>query len=189
LIDAGRVKFFSVNSANWTGLYNKSAHPFHRSYMQAQFDAYMREEVVPFIWDNCQSRIAISTMGASFGAYHAANTLFKHPDVVRRCFALSGVYDIKGFMGGMYDDNTYFNNPVDYLANLSDGSVLGQLAQCDIHVATGCGPWENSGPSYRLSGILNGKGIRHSLDDWGAQGGHDWPFWKHQMWEYVTRLF
>ncbi|HEV3219785.1 MAG TPA: hypothetical protein VGP66_01160, partial [Candidatus Acidoferrum sp.] len=23
LIDAGRVKFFSVNSANWAGLYNK----------------------------------------------------------------------------------------------------------------------------------------------------------------------
>jgi esterase/lipase superfamily enzyme len=92
-------------------------------------------------------------------------------------------------MDGMYDDSTYFNNPVDYLANLSDPSVLGRLAQCDIHVATGCGPWENSGPSYRLSGILNGKGIRHSLDDWGAQGGHDWPFWKHQMWEYVTRLF
>ena len=56
LIDAGRVKFFSVNSVNWAGFYNKGAHPFHRSYMQAQFDAYMREEVVPFIWDNCQSR-------------------------------------------------------------------------------------------------------------------------------------
>ncbi|HEY4879665.1 MAG TPA: hypothetical protein VIH97_11110, partial [Candidatus Acidoferrales bacterium] len=74
LIDAGRVKFFSVNSVNWAGLYNKGAHPFHRSYMQAQLDAYLREEVVPFIWDNCQSPgIGISTMGASFGAYHAAN--------------------------------------------------------------------------------------------------------------------
>jgi hypothetical protein len=30
LIDAGRVKFFSVNSVNWAGLYNKGAHPFHR---------------------------------------------------------------------------------------------------------------------------------------------------------------
>jgi esterase/lipase superfamily enzyme len=190
LIDAGRVKFFSVNSVNWAGFYNKSAHPFHRSYVQSQFDAYVREEVVPFIWDNCQSPgLAISTMGASFGAYHAANILFKHPDVIRRCFALSGVYDIRGFMSGMYDDNTYFNNPVDYLANLSDPWIFGQLAQCDIHIATGNGPWENSGPSYRLSKILADKGIRHSLDDWGPQGGHDWPFWKHQMWEYITRLF
>jgi esterase/lipase superfamily enzyme len=128
-------------------------------------------------------------MGASFGAYHAANTLFKHPDVVRRCFALSGVYDIKGFMDGMYDDNTYFNNPVDYLANLSDANIRAQLAQCDIHIATGCGPWENSGPSYRLSAILASQGIPHQLDDWGWEGGHDWPFWKHQMWEYINRLF
>jgi esterase/lipase superfamily enzyme len=184
------VKFFSLNSVNWAGFYNKGAHPFHRSYVQSQFDAYVREEVVPFVWDNCQSPgIAISTMGASFGAYHAANTLFKHPDVIRHCFALSGVYDIRGFMSGMYDDNTYFNNPVDYLANLSDPWIFAQLAQCDIHIATGNGPWENSGPSYRLSKILADKGIRHSLDDWGPQGGHDWPFWKHQMWEYVSRLF
>ncbi len=148
LIDAGRVKFFSINSVNSAGFYNKSAHPFHRSWVQSQFDAYVRYEVVPFIQDNCQSRdIAISTMGASFGAYHAANTLFKHPDVVRRCFALSGVYDIKNFMNGMYDDNTYFNNPVDYLSNLSDGNLMAQLSQCDIHIATGSGPWENSGPS------------------------------------------
>jgi esterase/lipase superfamily enzyme len=190
LIDAGRVKFFSVNSVNWAGFYNKGAHPFHRSYMQAQLDAYLREEVVPFIWESCQSPgIPISTMGASFGAYHAANTLFKHPDVFKRCFAMSGVYDVRNFMDGMYDDNFYFNNPVDYLANLSDPWLLGQLASCDIHIITGTGPWEKSGASYRLSEILSRKGIRHSLDDWGSQGGHDWPYWKNQMREYVSRLF
>ena len=76
LIDAGRVKFFSVNSMNRASFYNKRAHPFHRSYMQSQLDSYLREEVVPFIWNSCQSHgIGISTMGASFGAYHAANTL------------------------------------------------------------------------------------------------------------------
>ena len=46
--------------------------------------------------------------------------------MIRRCFALSGVYDIKNFMDGMYDDNTYFNNPVDYLSN-ADGHLAGQL--------------------------------------------------------------
>ena len=188
-IDAGKIKFFSVNSANHLGLYNKGAHPFHRSYMQSMFDAYLREEVVQFIWDNCQSQVAISTMGASFGAYHAANTLFKHPDVFKRCLAMSGVYDVRNFMNGMYDDNLYFNNPVDYLANLSNGWLLDEISSCDIHISTGSGPWEKSGPSYRLSEILWSKGIRHSLDDWGPQGGHDWPYWKHQMREYISRLF
>ena len=56
-------------------------------------------------------------LGASLGAYHAANTLFKHPDHVKRCYALSGVYDMRDSMDGMYNDNFYFNNPVDYMAN------------------------------------------------------------------------
>src|SRR5436309_13191246 len=91
-IDAGRIKFFTANSINGESFYNKSTHPFHRSYVQAMFDSYLHEEVVPFIWNNCQTQgIAISTMGASFGAYHAANSLFKHPAVIKRCSAMSGV--------------------------------------------------------------------------------------------------
>src|SRR6476661_2503216 len=75
-IDSGKVKFFSVNSINGLSFYNRGAHPFHRSYVQSVFDSYLRSEVVPFIFDNCKTRwIGISTMGASFGAYHAANTL------------------------------------------------------------------------------------------------------------------
>ena len=188
-IDAGRIKVFSVNHNASESFYNRGAHPYHRSWMQRMYDEYLREEVVPFVHTHCRGPLPISTMGASLGAYYAANLLFKHPDVVRRCFALSGVYDMKSFMDGMYDDNFYFNNPVDYLANLADPWYYEQLASCDIHLATGHGPWENSGPSRRLSAILWNKGIRHSLDDWGAEGGHDWPYWRHQMWEYVSRIF
>ena len=189
-IEAGRVKVFSINANSSEAFYNKGAHPYHRSWMQRMYDEYVREEVVPFIGTHCRAPgIAISTMGASLGAYHAANSLFKHPDVFKRCFALSGVYDMRRFMDGMYDDNFYFNNPVDYLSNLSDPWFYEQLATCDIHIATGTGPWEDSGQSYRLSGILSSKGIRHSLDDWGPMGGHDWPYWTHQMREYVGRLF
>ena len=64
--------------------------------------------------------IAITTMGASLGAYHAANTLFRYPHQVKRCYGLSGIYDLREFMDGIYDDNFYFHNPVDYVANLSD---------------------------------------------------------------------
>src|SRR6267154_2447210 len=83
----------------------------------------------------------------------------------------------------------YFNNPVDYLSNASDPWFYQQIATCDIHISTGTGPWENSGPTYHLSEVLSSKGIRHSLDNWGPQGGHDWPYWKHQMREYISKLF
>jgi esterase/lipase superfamily enzyme len=92
-------------------------------------------------------------------------------------------------MDGMSDDNFYFNNPVSYLSNLSDPAILSQLARCDIHIATGSGPWERSSYSHQLSEVLKKKGIAHHLDDWGEQGGHDWPYWKNQMREYLGRLF
>lgn len=188
-LDEGRIKIFSINAVTNESFYNKSAHPYHRSYVQQQYDAYVRHEVVPFIHHQCQGAFGISTLGSSLGAYHAANTLFKHPDVIRRCFALSGVYDMRNFMDGFYDDNFYFNNPVDYLANLSDPWYFDQYRHCEIRLATGCGPWENSGPTYYLSDVLRRKGIGHHLDDWGPEGGHDWPYWHHQMWEYVRRIF
>lgn len=185
-IDGGKVKVFTVNANSRDSFYDKSAHPFHRSYMQAQFDSYIAHEVVPFIRQQCQSGdIAIATMGASLGAYHAANSLFKHPDVFKRCYALSGVYDMTRFMDGMYDDNFYFNNPVDYMANLTDEWTRDHLKSCEIHLATGHGPWEDKGPTYRMAEVLRSKGIAHFLDDWGSMGGHDWPYWKHQMREYL----
>jgi esterase/lipase superfamily enzyme len=92
---------------------------------------------------------------------------------------------MKRFMDGVYDDNFYFNNPVDYLSNLSEPRALGHLASCDIHIATGSGPWEQSGESYRLSHVLASRGITHHLDDWGPMGGHDWPYWKHQLRAYL----
>ncbi len=80
------------------------------------YDAYVAEEVVPFVHSHCQTPgIGITTTGASFGAYHAVNSLLKHPQVFRRCLGLSGVYDLRRFMDGDYDDNFYFNNPVDYV--------------------------------------------------------------------------
>jgi esterase/lipase superfamily enzyme len=185
-IEGGRVKVFCLNTNHGDSFGNGGAHPLHRSWMQKQYDEYVRAEVIPFVHSHCHTAdVSISTMGASLGAYHAANTLFKYPDRVKRCYALSGVFDMKRSMNGHYDDNFYFNNPVDYLQNLSDPWSLGNLASCEIHIATGTGPWENSGESYRLSGILASRGIRHHLDDWGPLGGHDWPYWKHQLRVYL----
>src|SRR6185295_3262028 len=170
-IDAGRVKVFCVNTNNSDSFGNDRAHPRHRSFMQAQYDDYIVQEVVPLVRSHCQDHgIGVWTMGASLGGYHAANTLLKHPDIFKRCFGLSGVYDMKQFMGGDYDDNFYFNNPVDYVANLSDPRTLEQLATCEIRIATGSGPWEKADEAYRMSQVLSGRGIRHHLDDWGPMG-------------------
>jgi esterase/lipase superfamily enzyme len=185
-IDAGRLKVFCAGSNNAESFLDRHAHPFHRSWRQRVFDDYIRNELIPFVHRHCQTPgIPIATMGASLGAYHAANTLFRYPQLVKRCYALSGVYDLRRFMDGMYDDNFYFHNPMDYVANLTDAWILDQLGSCEIRLVTGSGPWEESSQSYQFSGVLARKGIRHFLDDWGPRGGHDWPYWQAMMREYL----
>jgi esterase/lipase superfamily enzyme len=111
-IDAGRVKVFCVNTNHGDSFGNAQAHPRHRSWMQARYDDYIVDEVVPFVRSHCRT--------------------------------------------------------------------------WDIHLATGTGPWERPEEAYRLSRIFAARGVRHHLDDWGPQGGHDWPYWRHMIWEYLA---
>ena len=48
-IEAGRVKFYCVNSVNNQSWYDKQAHPRHRSWLQSMYDAYIAHEVAPFV--------------------------------------------------------------------------------------------------------------------------------------------
>jgi len=60
------------------------------------------------------------TTGASLGAFSLANTYFKHPDLFRGVKAMSGTTIFVPTCMVTDDDNVYFNNPADYLANLND---------------------------------------------------------------------
>jgi esterase/lipase superfamily enzyme len=44
-LEQGRIRIFCINSVNSDSFQNKGAHPFHRSWMQAQYDAYVANEV------------------------------------------------------------------------------------------------------------------------------------------------
>ena len=89
---------------------------------------------------------------------------------------MSGAFDIKQFLGGQYNDNCYFNNPVDYLPNTDDPWYLDRYRNMRIVLATG----EHDiclGENRRLSGMLWAKDIPHWLDVWGNGAAHDWPLW------------
>jgi esterase/lipase superfamily enzyme len=188
-LDEGRLQLFCLSSIEGSAWCDRSIPPSRRSRLQAEYDGYLLDEVLPFLHAHRGTPdLPITVAGAFFGAYQAINAILKHPQVFKRCYALSGLYDLRGFMDGEYDEDLYFNNPVDYLPGLTDAWYLGELQSCEIHLVTGSGEGEDPQSSYRLSAILNGKGIRHSLDDWGAEGCHDWPSWQRQLVEYLGRL-
>ncbi|MEW6730373.1 MAG: alpha/beta hydrolase-fold protein [Acidobacteriota bacterium] len=190
-IESGKIKVFSINSINRESWMNDQIHPGEAAYRHAQYDRYVSQEVVPFIYHHCNtSGIGIATTGASFGAFHAANTLFKHPDQFQVLIAMSGFYDLQNYFKGYYDDNCYFNNPAQYVPRLEDPYYLDRLRySCNIVIITGQGAWEKPEASYRFSELLHQKGIPHVLDMWGYDVAHDWPWWRNMLNVYIPKLF
>lgn len=189
-IEAGKVKVFCINSINRHSWMNDEIHPAERARRQVLFDQYVSQEVAPFIENHCNTPgIGIAVSGCSFGAFHSMNTLLKHPQQFRTIIAMSGSYDVKSFADGYYDDNVYFNNPVDYLPNMNDSHLLDQIRSCRIYLITSRGMWENPELTFRLARILDEKGIPHHLDVWGHEWPHDWPTWRRMLDHYVATLF
>jgi esterase/lipase superfamily enzyme len=114
------------------------------------------------------------TTGCSFGAFHAANFGFRHPDKVTGIVTMGGAFDMKDFVDGWYGEDLYFNNPPDYLANSTDPWKYNHIRTV---LATGewdfC--WEKN---ERFATVLRNKGIRHELYVWGDRSFHDWPWWR-----------
>jgi len=187
-LSRGDMKVFSVNSINNESWLNTNMHPADRAIRHQQFNSYVAEEVVPFITNHCKGDVPIITSGASLGALHSANTFFRKPDLFAGVIAMSGSYDIKAYSDGYYDDNCYFNSPVDYLSNLTDKKVLSQLKNKQIIISSGQGDYEAPEESKRLSEILNSKGIKHWLDIWGQDVVHDWPTWRQMLPYYLSKI-
>ncbi len=189
-INAGKVKVFSINSINRDSWLNPNVPTKYKAVRQVQYNDYLIEEVVPYIWNSCQGRHGIITCGASLGAFHAANQLLRRPDIFAGMIAMSGSYDIRGYyQGDYYDENVYFNNPVDYLPNLG-GDYLHMLQHKQhIYIITGQGNYENPAASRRLSDLLRAKGIPHELDLWGHDMPHDWPTWRMMLPHYLGSRF
>ena len=188
-IEAGKIKVFSINSINNESWLNNSMAPHHKALRHMTYNYYVTDEVVPFIHNNCGGLQPIMLTGASLGALHAANIFFRSPHLFAGTIPMSGFYDLKSYTKGYYDENVYFNSPVDYLSNLGDENLLNQMRHGKrIIIATGQGEYEVPQGSINLSNILRSKGIPHELEIWGHDMPHDWPTWRKMLPYFVSKL-
>lgn len=182
-IERGELQFFAVDSVDAESWYCGWAHPSGRAQRHQQYDDYLADEVLLFMGERNPNPYLI-TLGASFGGYHAMNFGLRHPDQVRRILAFSGVYDIRRFTEGYYDENVYFNNPIDYIPNEHEPERLAQLRRLDIIMATGRDD-RLMESAQRLTGALWAKGIGNALREWDGWA-HDWPYWQKMLQLYIS---
>ena len=188
-IFAGKVSVFCINTVNSISWMNPGVDARERGRRQALYSGYVEEEVVPYIRKALQDDSArIGVAGASFGAFHAANSFFRRPDLFDTLLAMSGFFDLSpDFTHGYADDNIYFNNPMSFVPHIGDAHQLHLIKNASqIHLVTGQGSHEAPHASKRFSQVLWDKGIWHNLDLWGHDVPHDWPTWHRMLNHYLA---
>ncbi len=179
-IDRGFIQVFcpdSINNASW---YAK-IHPRHKVLRHNQYDKFLFDEFVPQIrWNTNTGKIAVA--GISFGGFSASNFAFRHPEMVSHLICLSGAFSIKSFMYGYYDDDVYFNNPIDFVANANDPEIW------NMNIILGTSNWDIClDNNLKFSEVLRRKNIPHWLDIRGDME-HDWPLWLEMFPHYVSLI-
>lgn len=141
MIEAGQLQAYCVDSVDKESWYARWKHPGARAWRQIEYDNYITNEVLPLSRMKNGNMFMI-TAGASFGAYHAITYALRHPDLVGRAIGMSGIYDITRWTDGYYDENIYFNNPIDFISQEHDWGRLEALRRQDVILpsaaTTGC---------------------------------------------------
>ena len=190
-VDAGMVKLFTVSSVDSQSWANVQIPPADRARRHEDYDRYIVSEVAPFARQHGQgTEQKFLTAGCSMGGYHAPNFFFRHPDVFDAVISLSGLFQLRMFIGDYMDENVYFNSPLHFLPNLDDPWYLDQYRQSHIILCSGQGAWEDEAVAdlRAFERVLEAKQVPAWVDYWGYDVNHDWPWWRKQLPYFLEKL-
>jgi esterase/lipase superfamily enzyme len=193
LLADGRVKLYCVDSYDAASWSNRELPLEQRARAHGQYESWILQLVLPWIYADCGGPLEVATLGCSMGAFHAANFALKHAERFPLALCFSGCYDPSSFGGwGERGSEAYFNNPVDYVANLHGDYLDWLRSRVSLLLVCGQGQWEDTtgalDSTRQLAGLLAAKGIRHELDLWGHDVPHDWPSWRAQLAHHLPRF-
>jgi esterase/lipase superfamily enzyme len=191
LLDAGRLKLYCVPSFDRESWTRRDLSLEARAERHGHYEWWILTRLVPFIQADSHAHETI-VIGASLGAYHAANFCLKRADLFPLAICMSGVYDVSLLGGGERGDAVYFNNPVDYVGNLHGQHLDWLQRTASLLLVCGQGQWEDTtgalDSTKRFGALLAEKGIRHEVDLWGHDVPHDWPSWQRQIAHHLPRF-
>lgn len=188
LIDAGRLKVYSVDSIAGQAWIDRRQGPLHKAWVQNMYDGYVHREVVPWIREDCQTPdIEIFTAGASLGGFNAFASVCRHPDIFKMAVCMSGTFDLSGWMDGHHSPDFHEASPIHFLPTLN-GEHLARLRERFFILAVGEGRWESPHNSWRAARVLGSRGVPNRVDPWGREHDHDWPSWRTMLPKYMSEV-
>jgi esterase/lipase superfamily enzyme len=181
-LERGWLQLYCVDSVDAESWYAKWKHPADRAHRHAQYDGYIRDEVVPLTQSRNDNPFLITT-GASFGAFHAMSFALRYPELVGRAIGLSGVYDIREVTAGYTDEHILPYNPAEIVMAEQNPDRLAAMARVDIIIAIGRDDTLRGNSEY-FSGLLWSRRLWHALRIWDGWS-HDWPYWRTMIQTYI----
>ncbi len=190
LLEAGRIKVYSVDSIAGAAWISKRHSPAYCSRLQTLFARYIVDEVVPAIRADCRApRAEIVAAGASIGAFNALSILCRHPEIFSKAICMSGSYDFEHWLDGRWNSDFYFGSPIHFVPNLAEeGEQLKRLRTRFVAIPTGEGAWEEPAESWKVAHALGSRGIPNRVDLWGKEWKHDWPTWRAMLPKYLGEM-
>ncbi len=185
-VDQGTVQLFCVDSVDNESWLRAKSRPHDRVQRQLAFDSYLLEEVVPLISGLNQSG-TLCCAGCGMGGYQAFNFTLRHPVIASTCILMSGQFDMRRYMDGYSDRDFINNNPVEYLPNTTDATVLEQYLKIRFVVASGSRD-SHLHESLQVAELLASKGVPHWLDVWPTEGEDGWHEWHAMAAKYMLPL-
>jgi esterase/lipase superfamily enzyme len=180
-LDEGLIRIYCPDGIDTASWYNKKVHPDVRVRNHVWYDRFLDEELMPLV--RTQSGVErVAFAGCSFGGYHAMNFAFKHPDKAKYVINMGGAFNIKDQLDGLYSEEAYYNNPVDFIPNLNSPLIW------DFFVILGTGDNDMcKGANFQMAEILGKKNIEHWLDV-RPGANHDWPVWREMFPHYLSAI-
>lgn len=180
-LESGRMQLFSADSIDaesWLGRGEGRG----RAEAQERWFNYLCGELAPRALElaapNPGARLL--ALGAGLGAGHAVSLYLRRPALFCGAVGLSGSYSAAGWFGTYSDDLTLRNSPADLVRILPRETLPagGPLLLC-----CGQGPYEDRflAETRALAGQLAARSVPYTLELWGQDAAHDWPWWQRQL--------
>lgn len=178
-LNNGYNQLFCVDTVDKESLLNKNVNPAKRLMRHKQYQAYILEEVLPYVQKH-NSIDYLMLAGVDLGGYHAINLALKHPQKFDKVIGISGVYNIRSFFDDYYDDDIYYNNPIDFVPNINQQKLLNSIMGIDFRLVSFNDDNRRS-HARKLAQIFHSKFIQHQLDVWDLDSDDEWDLWRQML--------
>lgn len=181
-VNAGELQIAAIDSINRESWGVEGLEAWEKLRRHTHYDAFLAQELFPHIHHRSGRNDPI-VYGASLGGWQAACFAARHPELVGRVVAFSGIFDLRRLLYGWWSEDAYYYSPADFVSNMDDGLVQ-RLSEIGWVIATG----EHDtlvDQTRNFSHCLRQKGIPVHEEVWGGVFGHDWPFWREHLPRFV----